>query len=66
MVAAALCQAFIQPDRAQASATLRHVADQLREKWPKLAAFQRRQRGRRLVLHGFPRTAQNQASLDEP
>jgi putative transposase len=39
MVAAALRHAFIQPDRAQASATLRHVADQLREKWPKLAAF---------------------------
>ena len=35
-----LCaQAFLQPDRAQASATLRHVADQLRPKWPKLAAF---------------------------
>jgi len=27
------------PDRAQASAMLRHVADQLRPKWPKLAAF---------------------------
>jgi putative transposase len=39
MVAAALRQAFIQPDRAQANATLRHVADQLRQKWPKLAAF---------------------------
>jgi putative transposase len=39
MVAAALRQAFIQPDRAQASATLRHVADQLRQKWPKLAAL---------------------------
>ena len=37
--AAALRQAFLQPDRAQASATLRHVADQLRPKWPKLAAF---------------------------
>ena len=36
MVAAALRQAFIQPDRAQASQTLRHVADQLRQK---LAAF---------------------------
>src|SRR6476660_3644318 len=33
MVAAALRQAFIQPDRAQASAMLRHVADQLRPKW---------------------------------
>ena len=29
----------IQPDRAQASQTLRHVADQLRQKWPKLAGF---------------------------
>jgi len=39
MVSAALRQAFIQPDRAQASQTLRHVADQLRQKWPNLAAF---------------------------
>src|ERR1700741_2231789 len=39
MVAAALRQAFLQPDPAQASAMLRHVADQLRPKWPKLAAF---------------------------
>jgi len=39
MAAAALRQAFIQPDRINASQTLRHVADQLREKWPKLGAF---------------------------
>jgi len=39
MVAAALRQAFLQPDRAQASQMLRHVADQLRPKWPKLAAL---------------------------
>ena len=39
MVSAALRQAFIQPDRPTASQTLRHVADQLRVKWPKLAAF---------------------------
>ena len=39
MVSAALRQAFIQPDRANASQTLRHVADQLRAKWPKLGAF---------------------------
>jgi transposase-like protein len=39
MVSAALRQAFIQPDRAQTSQTLRHVADQVRQKWPKLAAF---------------------------
>ena len=39
MVSAALRQAFIQPDRASVSPTLRHVADQLRGKWPKLGAF---------------------------
>src|SRR6187431_86606 len=39
MAAAALRQAFLQPGRPQASAMLRHVADQLRQKWPKLAAF---------------------------
>ncbi|ABQ29167.1 IS256 family transposase [Acidiphilium cryptum] len=39
MVSAALRQAFIQPDRAGASQTLRHTADQFRAKWPKLAAF---------------------------
>ena len=39
MVSAALRQTFIQPDRAGSSQTLRHVADQLRAKWPKLAAF---------------------------
>jgi transposase-like protein len=39
MVSAALRQAFIQPDRPNASHTLRHVADQLRAKWPKLGAF---------------------------
>ncbi len=39
MAAAALRQAFIQPDRASASQALRHVADQLRDKWPKLGTF---------------------------
>ena len=39
MAAVALRQAFLQPDRAQASQMLHHVADQLRQKWPKLAAF---------------------------
>lgn len=39
MVAAALRQAFIQPDRARATETLRHVADQLRQKWRNLATF---------------------------
>src|SRR5437667_10770015 len=39
MVAAALRQAFLQPDRAQASAMQPHSADQLRAKCPNLAAF---------------------------
>ena len=39
MAAAALRQAFIQPDRAGAAQALRHVADQLRGKCPKLGAF---------------------------
>ena len=38
MVAAAIRQAFIQPDRDAAGQTWRHVADQLRPRWPKLAA----------------------------
>ena len=39
MVSAALRQAFLQPDAASACQTWRHVADQLRGKWPKLACF---------------------------
>ena len=39
MAAAALRQAFIQPDRAGAAQALRQVADQLRGKCPKLGGF---------------------------
>ncbi|MBB4000685.1 transposase-like protein [Aureimonas pseudogalii] len=39
MAAAALRQAFIQPDRAGAAQALRHVADQLQGKCPKLGNF---------------------------
>jgi putative transposase len=39
MAAAAMRQAFIQPDRAAASQALRHVADQLRNKSPRLGSF---------------------------
>ena len=39
MVSAAVRQAFIQPDRSNASQALRHIADQLRGKWPKLGTF---------------------------
>jgi len=36
MVAAAIRQAFLQPDAEAAHQTWRHVADQLRPRWPKL------------------------------
>ncbi len=36
MASAALRQAFLQPDQASARQTWRHVADQLRARWPKL------------------------------
>ncbi len=39
MVAAALRQAFLQPDQEAARQAFRHVADQMRPRWPKLAAF---------------------------
>src|SRR5512135_2141923 len=39
MVAAALRQAFQQPDHAAARTALLHVAERMRARWPKLAAF---------------------------
>src|SRR5258707_3372469 len=39
MVAAAIRQAFLQPDAEAARQTWRHVADQLRARWPKLGAL---------------------------
>jgi transposase-like protein len=39
VVAAAIRQAFLQPDHKAASETWRHVADQLRARWPKLGAL---------------------------
>jgi transposase-like protein len=39
MVAAAIRQAFLQPTAEAARQTWRHVADQLRPRWPKLAAL---------------------------
>ena len=38
-VSAALRQALTQLDHQNATQTMRHVADQLRDKWPKLGAF---------------------------
>jgi putative transposase len=54
MVAAALRQAFLQPDQKSAQQTWRHVADQFRSRWPKLAAFLDESEHDVLAYMGFP------------
>jgi putative transposase len=61
MVAAAIRQVFLQPDRAAAHQAFRHVADQLRPRWPKLAAFMDESEHDVLAYLGFP--AQHRAKL---
>jgi putative transposase len=78
MVAAAIRQAFLQPDAAAAHQTWRHVADQLRARWPKLGMLMDdsehdvlayihahgRQRARRSRLHHLPGSAPHQTAFD--
>ena len=61
MVAAAIRQVFLQPDRAAAHRAFRHVADQLRERWPRLAAFMDESEHDVLAYMTFP--AQHRAKL---
>src|SRR5215218_6362012 len=61
MVAAALRQAFLQADQASASQVWRQVADQLRPRWPKLAALMDESEHDVLAYTGFP--AQHRAKL---
>jgi len=61
MVAAALRQAFLQPDQAAAHQTWRQVADQLRARWPKLAALMDESEHDVLASMAFP--AQHRAKL---
>ncbi len=61
MVAAALRQAFLQPDQDVARQTFRPVADQLRPRWPKLAAFLEESETDVLAYLAFP--AQHRAKL---
>jgi putative transposase len=61
MVAAAIRQVFLQPDREAAHQAFRHVADQLRPRWPKLAAFMDASEHDVLAYLGFP--AQHRAKL---
>ncbi|MEW6233664.1 MAG: IS256 family transposase [Chloroflexota bacterium] len=61
MVAAALRQAFLQADDDAAHQTWRHVADQLRQRWPKLAAFMDSSEHDVLAYMSFP--AQHRVKL---
>ena len=61
MVAAALRQAFLQPDQPTASATWRQVADQLRPRWPKLATLMDESEHDVLAYMAFP--AQHRTKL---
>jgi len=61
VVAAAIRQAFIQPDRKTASDTWRHVADQLRARWPKLGAMMDEAEHDVLAYMSFP--AQHRTKL---
>lgn len=55
VVAAAILQAFDQPDRKQAGETCRRVADQLRSRWPKLAELMDESEHGVLAYMAFPR-----------
>ncbi|WP_037284440.1 IS256 family transposase, partial [Rubellimicrobium mesophilum] len=54
VVAAAIRQAFLQPDHKAASETWRHVADQLRVRWPKLGALMDQAEADVLAYMTFP------------
>jgi transposase-like protein len=61
MVAAALRQAFLQPDADTARRTWRQVADQLRPRWPSLAALMDESEHDVLAYLAFP--AQHRVKL---
>jgi putative transposase len=54
VVAAALRQAFLQPDQDGAWQTWRHVADQLRPRWPKLGTLMDESEEDVLAYMAFP------------
>jgi putative transposase len=61
MVAAAMRQPFFQPDREAAGQAWRHLADQLRPRWPRLAALTDESEHDVLAYLAFP--AQHRAKL---
>ncbi|EAR50300.1 transposase [Oceanicola granulosus HTCC2516] len=54
VVAAAIRQVFVQPDHASATTAWRHVADQLRERWPKLGKLMEDAEADVLAYMAFP------------
>ncbi len=54
MVAAAIRQVFLQPDQASAVQSWRHVADQLRVRWPKLGTLMDEAESDVLAYMSFP------------
>jgi transposase-like protein len=61
MASAALRQAFLQPDQDSARQTWRHVADQLRPRWPKLGTLMDDSENDVLAYMAFP--AQHRTKL---
>ncbi len=61
MIAAAVRQTFLQPDQNTAHQTFRHVADQLRPRWPKLSALMDESEHDVLAYMAFP--AQHRTKL---
>jgi putative transposase len=61
VVAAAIRQAFLQPDHASATKTWRQVADQLRARWPKLGTLMDEAEADVLAYMSFP--AQHRTKL---
>jgi transposase-like protein len=61
VVAAAIRQVFLQPDHATAVQSWRHVADQLRVRWPKLGACMDGAEADVLAYMAFP--SQHRAKL---
>ena len=61
VVAAAIRQAFTQPDQKSAIEVWRHVADQLRPRWPKLATLMDESEADVLAYMAFP--AQHRTKL---
>jgi transposase-like protein len=66
MVAAAIRAVFSQPDRTAAGQAWRHVADQLRTRFPQACRPHGRGRRRRPGVHELPTPALAEAALDQP